>query len=54
MNQKMKDDNIIYAKDAFKTRKGEYCILFEKMERTLQERIDAEIETGDHFPEWKI
>jgi len=36
VNRIMKDDNIIYAKNAFKTKKGEYCILFEKMERTLQ------------------
>ena len=36
VNRIMKDDNIIYAKNAFKTKKGEYCILFERMERTLQ------------------
>ena len=35
INQMMNDDNIIKAFDAFKTPEGDYCILFEQMERTL-------------------
>lgn len=50
----MNDENIIRAKDVFETPEGDYCILLEKMERTLQAWIDEEIAKGAPFPEWKI
>lgn len=39
INRVMTDDNIIWAEDCFKTKDGKYCIVFEKMERTLEDRI---------------
>ena len=54
INRVMNDENIIRAEDCFITPEGQYCIVFEKMERTLEKRIEQERETGKPFPEWKI
>ena len=50
----MNDDNIIKAVDYFKSSNNSYWIVFEKMERTLEDRIQEEKAKGTPFPEWKI
>lgn len=53
----MKHGNVVEVKDcAFDEESKEYCIVFERMEWTLQSRIDDEINKPGkpHFPEWKI
>jgi len=54
VNRMLNDENVIWAIDYFVTPENEYCILLEKMDKTLQDRIDEEIEKGTYFPEWKI
>ena len=50
----MNNENIIRAEDCFITPDNQYCIVFEKMERTLEARIQQEKDSGAPFSEWKL
>ena len=49
VNKVMNDANVLKAKDYFISNEGEYCISFEKMDRTLEDRIQQEIDRGKPF-----